>query len=152
MKQLLTVLALGTLLATIGCNGSGTSGGPGATNRDRNGDRDSGVHVTQPENTFSLSVPTLGTSIKQGERNTVKIGISRGKNFDGDVKLSFDGLPQGASISPAHPTIDSSEKEETVTLEAAKDAPLGDFTITVKGKPSKGPEATNTFKITVKKP
>jgi uncharacterized membrane protein len=146
MKRLIATLGITALIALTGC-GDGTTGGPGAK------DKDKGTHVTQPENSFKLSPPTLGTTIKQGEKTDVKIGVSRGKNFDQDVALSFKDVPQGVSITPAHPTLKASEKDVTVAVEAAKDATLGDFTINIVGKPAKeGPEATDSFKITVKKP
>ncbi len=144
MKKLLALVVVGALVGATGCN-HGTSGGPGATNRERS--------VTQQENSFSLSPPSTSTSIKQGEKADVKIGISRGKNFDQDVALSFSGVPKGVTIEPAHPTIKAGDKDVNVSVEAAKDAALGDFTVNITGKPAKeGPEATNTMKITVKKP
>ena len=138
---------MGAVLTFIGCDKSGTTGGPGAKEKDR------GPHVTQPENSFSLSPPTLATNVKQGEKAEVKIGVNRGKNFDQDAALTFSGAPQGVTISPAHATLKASDKEVTLTVEAAKDAALGDHTITIVARPTKeGPEATSTFKITVKKP
>jgi hypothetical protein len=146
MKRLLTVAAAAAMLAAVGCNGAGTSGGPGATNRD-------GVHVTQQENSFSLSPPMTGASLKQGEKTEVKIGIDRGKNFDQDVTLSFKDVPKGVTLSPGHPAIKHGDKDTMVSVEAAKDAAVGDFTVNIVGKPSKeGPEATQPFKLTVKKP
>ena len=94
----------------------------------------------------------MGTSIKQGEKAEVKIGITR-KDFDQDVALTFKDVPKGVTISPAHTTIKAGDKEVNVSVEAAKDAALGEHTVTIVGKPEKeGPEATNTWKITVKQP
>jgi hypothetical protein len=146
MKRLLTVAAAAAMLAAVGCNPAGTSGGPGATNR-------GGVHVTQQENSFSLSPPMTGVSLKQGEKTEVKIGIDRGKNFDQDIALSLNHVPKGVTFSPAHPTIKHGDKDTTVSVEAAKDAAVGDFTVNIVGKPSKeGPEATKPMKLAVKKP
>jgi uncharacterized membrane protein len=145
MKKLLAVLAVGVLTTGIGCNVKGTSGGPGTTDPNKK-------TLGQEENTFSLSPPLTSITIKQGEKQNVKIGISRGKNFDQDVKLNFGELPKGISITPAHPTIAAGDKDTTVSVEATKEAAINDFTITVTGKPEKGGEAKNTFKIAVKKP
>jgi uncharacterized membrane protein len=146
MKQLLAAVAVSALLATAGCD-HGTTGGPGAKDKDR------GPHAVQPEDSFKLSTPMTGTTLKQGEKADVKIGISRGKNFDQDVKVSFGNVPQGVTITPAHPTLKASEKEIDVTVEAGKDAAVGDHTINVEGKPAReGPEGTGTIKVTVKKP
>jgi hypothetical protein len=38
-----------------------------------------------------------------------------------------------------------------VTVKAKEDAAVGDHTVTLKGKPSKGKEATNKVKISVSK-
>lgn len=146
MKRLTAVILTGAILVATGCNNnSSKSGGPGATNRE-------GVHITQQENSFSLSPPKLSSSVKQGEKQNVTIGISRGKGFDEDVVLSFGELPKGVTITPANPTIKHGDKDLTLALDAAKDAALGDHEIHITAKPSKGPEAKDSFKITVKKP
>jgi hypothetical protein len=146
MKRLIATLAIGGILAAIGCN-NGTTGGPGAKESDRD------FHVTQPEDTFKLSLPTTGTSIKQGEKADVKISISRGKHFDQDVALTFNNVPPGVTITPAHTTLKATEKDVSVAVEAGKSAALGDFVINVVGKPAReGSEGTGTIKLTVNKP
>lgn len=146
MKKLLVCLSVLSLAAAlVGCNTSGTPGGPGTTTR-------SSTQVSEPnEDTFTLSVPTLSTSIKQGEQKQATIGIKRGKNFDEDVALKFSGLPKGVTLEPANAMIKHSDKEANMTLKAADDAALGEFTIVVTGHPSKGADATNEFKIKVDK-
>lgn len=145
MIRLCTIVLGGLLVAAFGCNSS-PPGGPGAT-----ADSRKGTHLTQPENTFSLSAPELSTTVKQGETKRVKIGISRGKNFDQDVKLEFTGAPQGVKIVPASTELKASAKEVEVDIEASKDAALGDHTITVTGTPASGEKTSTTFKITMKK-
>ena len=151
MRKLLTVLAAGTLAALLGCNNAGTPGGSGVSKKEKDGTLDK-THLTQGESTFNLKTPMTSTTVKQGEKTNVKIGISRGKNFGEDVALSFSEPPKGVTITPAKATLAAGDKEATVSVEATKEAALGDFTITVTGKPTKGPDAVNTFKITVKKP
>jgi hypothetical protein len=148
MKRVFTTAMVFGLVAFTGCN-QGTPGGPGATNRD-----DKKTHLGQGENSFSLSMPSmpgLSTKVKQGESKEVTIGIKRGKNFDQDVTLKFDSLPQGVTIDPAAPVIKHSDSDAKVTVKAAGDAALGDFTVKVTGHPKEGPDATNELKIKVEK-
>jgi uncharacterized membrane protein len=139
----------------LGCNET-HPGGPNATKpreektvgektRDATG-------IGTSENTFKISLPTFETGIKQGEKKTVKISISRGKNFDQDVKLDFGKLPTGVSASPVMPTIKHGENDTEVNFEAAKDAAVGDHTVTVTAKPTEGASTTGEMKIGVKKP
>jgi hypothetical protein len=81
----------------------------------------------------------------------ITIGIKRGKNLDQDVTLKFDGVPVGVTLDPASPVIKHGDAEAKVTIKAAGDAALGDFTVKVTGKPGKGPEATNEFKVVIEK-
>jgi hypothetical protein len=105
----------------------------------------------EADDTFNLSVPFLSTTLKQGETKAVSMGIKRGKNFDQDVGLKFDGLPKGVTLDPASPVIKHGDTEAKLTLKAADDASLGDFTVKVTGHPTKGPDASTEFKITVDK-
>jgi uncharacterized membrane protein len=138
-----TLLVLG-LVAFTGCN-KGTEGGPGATNPTNKS------HIGQTEDTFSLTVPTLSTKLKQGESKVVDIGIKRGKNFDEDVALKFDNMPQGVTIDPATPTIKHGDSDTKITVKTADDAAVGDFTVKVTGHPTKGTDASNDLKLTVQK-
>ena len=104
------------------------------------------------DNTFRLDLPNLTTEIKQGESQVVSVGITRQDNFDQDVALEFQDLPKGVVIEPEKASIKAGEKEAQITLKAAKDAALGDFTINVIGKPTKGANATNKLNITVEQP
>jgi len=155
MKRTFVTLAALALVGLVGCNGAGTTGGPGA-DKAKQQQKDSPVKraedsVGQAEDTFSLSVPTLSTSIKQGETKEVTIGIRRGKNFDQDVSLKLDALPKGVTAEPAAPAIKAGDSDAKVRLKAADDAALGDFTVKVIGHPTKGADATNEFKLTVAK-
>jgi hypothetical protein len=147
MKKLIVCLLPTLLVVATGCGPQGTSGGPGATG---SGTR-RGVVTGQADETFTLSAPTLATDLKQGESKVVKIGINRGKNFDEDVALRFSELPKGVTITPASPVLKHGEREEDLTAHAADDAALGDHVITLVGHPTKGADATTTFKITIKK-
>ena len=150
MRGMLLSAAALALVGLVGC-GSGTSGGPGADKKEKSKLEKAEDKVRQPEDTFSLSVPLLSTKLKQGESKEVVIGVRRGKNFDEDLALEFEGLPQGVTVEPASPTIKHGDESAKVTVKAKEDAAVGDHTVTVKGKPSKGKEATNKVKISVSK-
>jgi uncharacterized membrane protein len=144
MKTTLVLLLLLGLVAFTGCD-KGTQGGPGATNpSNRNG-------IGQADDTFKLTTPTFSTSLKQGESKVVDIGIKRGKNFDQDVSLKFDNLPKGVSVEPAAPALKHGDDDAKVTIKAANDAAVGDFTVKVTGHPAKGADAANELKLTVEK-
>jgi len=146
------------LLAAAGCM-QGTPGGPGvqsppasqphSANKPVVTESEKPV-VSQPRDTFSLRLPMLSTSLKQGESKSVTISIQRGTDFDQDVKLSFSNIPNGVTLSPATPTITKDEKETKISVMAADDAALGDFTVNVSGHSNKGgPDATNELKLSV---
>lgn len=153
MKKSFAVLVGTTLIATCGCN-QGTPGGPGVQQQP----------VSQPvinqtankpvigeaKETFTLSVPLLSTSLKQGETKSVDVSINRGTNFDADVMLSFSELPTGITVTPARPAIKHGDAKVSITVAAAEDAALGDFVVKMTGQPSKGAvDAVNDLKLTV---
>jgi uncharacterized membrane protein len=141
MKITFLTVAVAALITLSGCGG-GTSGGAGTGK---------GSILKGADDTFTLSPPKLATTLKQGESKMVTIGINRGKNFDQDVGLKFEGVPEGVSIEPAAPSIKHGDAEAKVTVKAAADAALGDFTVKVTGHPTKGTDGANEFKLTVKK-
>jgi hypothetical protein len=145
MKRALATASALALFALVGCD-KGTPGGPGVTTSGQK----AGV-FKQGEDTFTLSVPTLSTKLKQGESKVIIIGVSRGKNFDEDVALKFDDLPKGVTVEPAKAEIKHGDKDTKVTLKAADDAALGDHTGKVVGHPTKGSDATHDLKLTVEK-
>ncbi len=106
------------------------------------------LNVTAKE-TFSVSTPRLSTSLKQGETQTVSIGVSRDKNFTQDVTLTFGDLPEGVTISPESAVLNSDSSESDFTLTGTDDASLGNFTIKVMGHPAKGADNSGEFKLAV---
>lgn len=146
MKRLYVGLLTAALVAFAGCDGKSTPGGPGVTNTS-----DKKTPVGQADNSFKLSTPTLATKLKQSESKVATISIKRGKNFDQDVVLKFEGKPEGVSIDPASPTLKHGEEEVKVTVKAADDAAVGDFTIKVVGHPKEGPDASSEMKLSVSK-
>ena len=57
----------------------------------------------------------------------------------------------GVTLDPASPSINHGDKDIKVTVKAAADAALGDFTIKMTGHPEKGSDATNDLKLTIAK-
>jgi uncharacterized membrane protein len=145
MKSLMAGLAVAAVVVLSGCN-QGTPGGPGAAQTSS-----SKPVVGQADDAFSLDVPKMSTSFKQGETKDLAIDIARGKNFSEDVELKLADVPKGVTIDPATPVIMHSDKDAKLTVKVADDAAIGDFTVKVTGHPTTGADATNEFKITVAK-
>lgn len=144
MKNAFAGFAVMMLAAVVGC-GPNNPGGPGVKPNEKP------PVVGTANDTFTLSMPVLSTSVKQGSQADVTVGISRGKNFDQDVALAFAPLPTGVTIEPAAPTIKHGDENAKLKVIAAPDAALGDFTIKVTGHPTKGVDATNDLKVSVVK-
>jgi uncharacterized membrane protein len=158
MKRTFWTLAAmaGAVIGTAGCN-NGTPGGPGAdTGKDKDKEKPSALQqaedaVIQHEGTYSLTMPLLTTRIKQSEDKVVSVGIRRGKNFDEDVTVKFEGAPTGVTVDPETATIKHGEKETKVNIKASNDAAVGEFSIKVTGHAEKGTDASNNLKIIVEK-
>ena len=103
------------------------------------------------KDSFTLSVPRLSTSLKQGEMKTVSIGIKRDKSFDQEVVLTFGEMPTGVTLEPNASVFKDGDAEVQLTLTAADDAALGNFAVKVTGHPAKGADASSEFKLTVTK-
>jgi uncharacterized membrane protein len=156
MKLLCSFLFVLPVCCALGCNESP----PGGPNAGKPRDEKTNVEkahgatgIGTSEDTFKISLPMLDTAIKQGDRKTVKIGIVRGKNFEQDVRLDLGKLPNGITATPAMPSIKQGDKDAEITLEASKEAALGEHTISVVATPGKdGASTTADLKIEVKKP
>jgi hypothetical protein len=146
MKKFLALIAGSLLPLGIGCDKQSTPGGPGVTHPAAKP-----PIVGQADETFHLSAPTLSTHVAQGETKTAAIGIKRGKNFDQDVTVKFGDLPNGVTITPTSAVLKHGDNEVQVSISAAADAAVGDFTVAVTGSPGKGAEGATSIKITVAK-
>ena len=127
-----TVLALGliAMVAFMGCKKSEEGGRAGT-------------------DTFRLSVPALSTDVKQGETQVVKMTVERGEGFKQSVKLEVQA-PTGLQVDLESSTVKPGDKGDVqLKITAAKDAPLGDVKVMVKGTPDKGDPTTTEFKVTV---
>lgn len=143
MKYLLPVLLVGAMLAVSGCNKS-KPGGPGA-----NLPKSEQASMGQTDDSFSLVAPMTATKLAQGEVKEIALGIKRGTNFDQDITLAFADVPAGLVITPAAPNLGHGDTEAKLSLTAAADAALGDFTVKVSGRPGKGQNAMVEFKVTI---
>jgi len=103
-----------------------------------------------PKDSFTLIMPDA-TSLKQGEEQTVLVGIKRDETFDQDVALDFGELPKGVTLKPEAPMIKQGSTETQVAITAAKDASLGTFDVKVNGHPAKGADASGEFSLIVVK-
>jgi hypothetical protein len=146
MKSLLTAVSIGICFTLVGCNDS-TTGGPGATP-----ETDERSFLRLPEETFSLDTPMMAARLSPGESRALTIGINRGKNFQEDVSLMLDNLPDGVVADPTSAVIANGESEAEFVLQAKEDAVPGDFTVTVTGRPTEGADAVAHVKILVEEP
>lgn len=130
------VVALAGLL--VGCNKSPEGGTPGTAA------------------SFKLSLPTDLSKlkpIKQGTSEMYEGSIDRGSDFKKDVKIKVEG-PDKLTVKVSPDTIKASDGSTkfNVTVEADKDAPVGDHTIKVTGTPDGGSATTGEFKVKVTAP
>lgn len=146
MKKFAILIASCAAGALCGCSQDSTPGGPGTALPESEKPM-----IGQTENTFTLTVPRIATSVKQGEMDTVTIGIDRGTNFSQDVSLSFDNIPAGVRIEPTTAGIPKTEEDVELTVHAALDAALGDFIVKVTGQPDEGAAAMADLSITIAK-
>jgi hypothetical protein len=153
MKRFSVVFCVSILGFATGCN-PGTTGGETT----KTTDPQTGTTVTSkkpfigmPSGTFELSTPVMASSLKQGESKESTLTISRGENFSGDVAIKFAEIPMGVSIKPVAPEIKHGDDSVVLTVSAAEDAALGDFSIQVIGHPAKGTDSTNKLKVSIAK-
>jgi hypothetical protein len=102
--------------------------------------------------TFTLSGPMnlLPIAIKQGERKEITVKVNRGSNFKEGVALRVENPPKGLTVKPEKAKLAAGENEDTVSIEAAKDAPLGEQTIEITGVPDNGAPTAKPLQIKVK--
>jgi hypothetical protein len=164
MKRLISVLVVAALATVVGCNTSGTGGSTGSrsSTTDHSSTHQSGygpgdTHeekhhlpaVGGGQDTFRLSGPLLATAIKQGERKEITVSASRGSDFKQDIQLKITA-PNGLKVTPANPVIKAGDKEAKLEVEVAKDAPIGDQTISINGVPAEGAATATPLEVKVK--
>lgn len=143
MKKAITIVALGAAVALYGCDSS-TPGGPGTA-----APESEKPMFGEADNTFTLNVPAMATPVEPGGQVTASIGIERGANFAQDVTLKFDDVPQGVHIEPDSPVIAGTDEAVELTIHAAEDAAVGDFTVKTTGHPETGADAMAEWRISI---
>ena len=99
--------------------------------------------------TFRIVVPTMTADVKQGEIQTVRVSLERGDAFKQGVRLELKA-PTGVQVDPSDATVKPGDKGDIqLKISAAKDAPIGEQKILVKGTPDKGERTETEFRITV---
>ena len=103
---------------------------------------------------FKVSVPKFSTKLKQGEIQNVAISLVRGKSFTQDVTLEFKLTKgEGITFDPAKVTIKAGEKPDVqLRVIAAKNAALGEYSVSAKGTPVTGEATSVKFNVKVVAP
>lgn len=164
MKLVSAAALFGMVFTVAGCSQESSPGGPGASNQAKTTSTESvtpsnststttTAHkpvVTDKNNTFTLEVPKMTTSVNRGKKEDVTISISRGSAFKESVKLQFH-TPIGVTVTPAEPVIQAGQSKVTVTIQAASDAPEGKNNIDVTAVPESGRSVSLEMPVQVKK-
>ena len=99
--------------------------------------------------TFRIVVPAMAAGVKQGEVQTVRVVLERGKGFTQRVKLELKA-PAGVVVEPKEATVLPGDKGDVqLTITVAKDAAIGEHRILAKGTPDKGEPTETEFKISI---
>ncbi len=99
--------------------------------------------------TFKVVVPLLSADVKQGEVQTLRVSVDRSAGFKQAVKLEAKA-PKGLTVEPDSIHVKPGDKGDVqLAVAAAKDAPLGEQKIMLKGTPEHGEAVEIEFKVTV---
>jgi hypothetical protein len=133
MRTWLSLAALSAVLIT-GCNQSPEGGTPGTSS------------------SFTIIGPTVSTTIKQDNKETVKLSLDRKSEFKKDVKLTAT-VPEKIKAELNKDVVKASDAADfTLTISVAKDATLGDHIVKITGPPEGGGNATSVdVKVKVEK-
>jgi len=153
----------GMVVAFAGCSQESTPGGPGASNATKMNTSTTTTPtsstsvtttankpvVTDKENTFTLKVPEMATTVRPGKTEELTISISRGSAFKESVKIHFRA-PKGVTMTPAEPVIPAGQDKVSVTVQSTKDAPVGKTHVEVTAIPESGRSVSLEMPIEVK--
>lgn len=119
------------LIGAAGCNQSPQGGNPGTND------------------SFKVSAPSMATTLKQGEKETVKLSVVRGTDFKKAVAIKADA-PTGLKVVMNTTSVKASDPADlSFTVEADKTAPLGDHTVKITATPDSGAATVVDVKVTV---
>jgi len=136
LKSTLALTASVALALTLGlgCNKSSEGGAPGT------------------KDSFKISAPTMATTLKQGDKQTVTLTIDRDSAFQQNVKLDAQA-PKGLKVDFDKSTIKPGDaKDVAMSVTADKDAAITDHIIKVTAKSDTGNATTVDVKVTVTAP
>jgi uncharacterized membrane protein len=137
MKRILMTAMLLAAAGVIGCNQSERGG--------KTSDR------TPGSSTFRVNAPVTATTIKQGDKHTVKLTVDRGKDFKEAVTLKADPST-GLSVDLDPKKVKPGDPETvTATVSVGKEAALGDHKVKVTATPETGNATEVEFKVKVEK-
>jgi uncharacterized membrane protein len=133
MRKYLSLTAIAALMF-VGCNNSPEGGTPGTSS------------------SFTMSAPTMSTTIKQDNKESIKLTVNQGSDFKKSITLTAVA-PEKLKAELSKTTIAPSDPSDVMlNVSVAKDAPLGDATIRVTGTPEGGGASTSVeVKIKVEK-
>jgi hypothetical protein len=121
-------------LATAACNRSPEGGAPGT------------------EQTFRITAPPGDTNLKPGEEKTIVLTVRRDDKFTQPVTLKADSQSPKIDARIDKTRMENSDKEVTLTVKAAADAPKGNHVIKVTGTPQTGVPTSFDVKVDVVNP
>jgi len=133
MTRTLTAAAVGLFaLASAACNRSPEGGTAGKT--------------------FRITSPVGDTNLKPGEEKTVVLTISRDSGFTESVTLKADSQSPKITATINKTTMEAADKDVTLTVKAAADAPKGPHIIKVTGTPKTGTATSLDVRVEVVNP
>ena len=103
------------------------------------------------KDSFTLNMPLLSTSLKQGKSELVSIKVHRDATFTQDVTLTLVDLPTGVTTEPASIIHRNGQSNAEFQLIAAPDASLGRFAVKLIGHPTSGADTSSEFNFVVLK-
>ena len=117
-------------LFPIACNKSPEGGSPGT------------------DDSFRLAGGTIPNAIKQGDSESIKFSVERGKNFHKSVRLEAKA-PDKIHVSLDRDLVKDGESPDVnVKVHPAEEAPAGDYKVTITGTTDNG--SPTNLQLTVK--
>jgi|SRR5579872_532537 len=133
MRTYLSLSAMAAF-AFVGCNHSPEGGTPGTPS------------------SFTISAPSISTTIKQDNKESVKLTLNRGSDFKKTVSLTATTPDKIKADFSKNSVAPSEPSDVMLNISVAKDAALGDHVIHVTATPEGGGSATSVdVKIKVEK-
>jgi hypothetical protein len=136
IRNLMTCAVILGLAAVAGCSTASSNIGGSSDNK-------------KEQFTIDTLHWKLPISVKKGNTTDTNVTITRGKDFSDTVTFKLEDTKKGLTFDPEKPEIKGSEKKIDVKIAAAKDADIGDHTITLTGTPKSGEPAKATFTVKV---